>query len=354
MLIFSDIHFGIQDNNDTKLADAEQCIDWIIETGKANGEKTCIFAGDWFNDRSEIGVNTLAVAKRCLKKLSEAFEEVFMLAGNHDNFYNNNNELSSLDIYCGMFANVTIIIDRPLVVDREGIRLMLAPWLYDPNVEMSSYDVLIGHFEFIGGKMNGRLSGGKYGIQNLLAVAPLVFTGHYHLTAEYDRANGKVISIGSPIQHGWDDSGDDKRIVILNKEGFRYIYNQISPKFISFPASKLSGLSEEKLGQFFGHPSLKNCSIRLINTESVDQETISNMIPIARSGNLRSFDVAYSVSNSKLVDAISENIQISEAKPPEAYVHEFVDSVLENEKFAAIDGKEMHELIESIMHREQK
>ena len=347
MLIFSDVHFGLKNDDPERLNDAEQCIDWIISVGKERNERVCVFAGDWFNDRGSIGVNTLAVAKRNVEKLCKAFKLVIMIAGNHDNFYNHNNSLSSLEIFNGIAPNLQVVISAPLVLNNcEGMKICFAPWLYDPNAETTKYDVLIGHFEFIGGKMNGRTSGGKYGIRSLLAVAPLVFTGHYHLTATYDREEGKIVSLGSPYQIDWSDCGDRKRIVLLSKDGFESIENTVSPQFYKLPASKLSSLSEDKLRTFFSNPNLQKSSIQLTVAESVDQDALTRILTIGRAGALRSLEFAYSVGNGELIEKAAEEMKATEGKPVETYVHEFIDVMLKDERFASIDGKKVHELAE--------
>ena len=57
--IFSDIHFGKNKDNTTKLSIADKYIDWFIQKLKENNIKTVLFLGDLYNNRNSISLKTL-------------------------------------------------------------------------------------------------------------------------------------------------------------------------------------------------------------------------------------------------------------------------------------------------------
>ena len=74
---FTDIHFGNKNNSRQHNDDCERFIYWFIEKAKEAGCETCIFLGDWHHHRASVNVSTLNYTVPNIKRLSEAFENVY-------------------------------------------------------------------------------------------------------------------------------------------------------------------------------------------------------------------------------------------------------------------------------------
>jgi len=349
MLIFSDLHYGLNDDNEQRLNDADQCIEWIIDEAKKRHEKICIFAGDFSHNRYKIGVNTADRMKEAVRKLNDAFEEVYLIAGNHDFYYNNDDRVCVLDLF-SKFEHVYTVINSAQEINHNGKRILLAPWFYNPNEEIGGkYDVLIGHFEFIGAKLKDRYSDRGYDLKSLLAIAPLVFSGHYHLTSEYEKENGKVIVIGSPYQQDWSDVDDNKRIILFDGTTFESVWNQASPSYLKIPYEKIKDLNNETLEQLFKHPRFKNGIVKLTVSGEVDYEKVQKILSIGSDCGIRSFESDYSQVSSTISESIVSEMEKGVEKSPCEYVIDFINSMIDadNSPYASLDKKEMNGMVDN-------
>ena len=105
---FTDLHIGVSSDNKNRLNETMKCIHWIIEKFKSEGVDYIIFLGDLFNSRYSVNVNTLNVGISIVELLSENFEFVFLIAGNHDVYYKNTNEVNSVSFLEKISANENI------------------------------------------------------------------------------------------------------------------------------------------------------------------------------------------------------------------------------------------------------
>lgn len=349
MLIFSDLHYGLNDDNEQRLNDADQCIDWIIEEGKKHEEKICVFAGDFSHNRYKIGVNTADRMKEAVRKLNDTFEETYLIAGNHDFYYNNDDRVCVLDLF-SKFERVHTVINSAQEINYNGKRILLTPWFYNPNEEIGGkYDAMIGHFEFVGAKLKDRFSDRGYDIKSLLAVSPLVFSGHYHLTSEYEKENGKLIVIGSPYQQDWSDIGDDKRIILFDGTKFEVVQNQLSPNYLKIPYEKIKDLDEEMLKQLFKYPKFKNGIIKLMVSGEVDYEKVQKILSAGSVCEIRSIEPDYSQVSSTISESIISEMEKGVEKSSQDYVIDFISNAIDadNSPYASLDKKEMNNLVDS-------
>src|SRR6056300_176508 len=118
---FTDIHFGNKNNNKQFNQDCADFVDWFIASSEDC--ETCIFLGDWHHHRAGVNVSTLNYSVNNVRKLSENFEHVYMIMGNHDLYYREKRELNSLP-YAGLFENVTLVED---ILQQDDVALV--PWL---------------------------------------------------------------------------------------------------------------------------------------------------------------------------------------------------------------------------------
>mgnify|MGYP005724079407 CR=1 FL=1 len=176
---FTDIHFGMKNNARQHNIDCENFVTWFIEEAKKRGSETCIFLGDWHHQRSSVNVSTLNYSISNLKKLGEAFEKVYFIVGNHDLFYRDKREISSV-VFADEIPNIKVVSDWIIQDD-----VAVIPWLFGDEwktVQKVKCKYMFGHFELPHFKMNamvempdiGTIS--SYHFKN----AGHVFTGHFH------------------------------------------------------------------------------------------------------------------------------------------------------------------------------
>jgi len=221
---FTDIHFGNKANSRTFNSDCEDFVKWFIEQAKANNCETCIFLGDWHHHRSGVNVSTLNYTVSNIGFLSEAFENVYMIMGNHDLFYREKREIHSLP-FADQWDNVHIINDKTFVKDDVAI----IPWLVEDEwkgMKKIQARYVFGHFELPYFKMNAMVEMPDHGGLKAsdLQGPDYVFSGHFHKRQNKDN----IWYLGSPFPHNYADAWDDERGMMILEWGGK-------PEFIDWP-----------------------------------------------------------------------------------------------------------------------
>ena len=242
---FTDIHFGYKNNSREFNNDCEEFIIWFIEKAKAEGAETCIFLGDYHHNRAGVNVSTLNYSVSNLQRLSDAFENVYMIMGNHDLYYREKREIHSLP-YANLFENVHLINEG--VVEMGGVALV--PWLIGDEwraMKKIKSKYVFGHFELPYFKMNAMVEMPDHG--GLKAEhfdgPEYVFSGHFHKR----QTSGNVQYLGSPFPHNYADAWDDDRGMMLLEWGGvpQHIDWEDGPRYRTIPLSKLIDKPEEYL-----------------------------------------------------------------------------------------------------------
>lgn len=242
--VFGDIHFGKKNNSRQFNIDCENFVKWFVKEATAWGAETCIFLGDYFDNRRFINVSTLNYGLSNLELLNNSFEKVYFIVGNHDIFYREKREISSIEIARNL-SNIQIINDITVIGECSFI-----PWLIGhewKEVQKIKSKYMFGHFElpaFLMNAMvampdNGELTG------NDLTGNEYVFSGHFHKKQRQQN----IWYIGSPFPHNYSDAWDEDRGMMFlewDKEPeFKPWPEQ--PRFITLKLSELLEIGPENI-----------------------------------------------------------------------------------------------------------
>jgi len=240
--LLSDVHWGKSRDSDIKINVLIEYFNWYLDILKEQNIDTIFFLGDWFDNRNLISVKTQNQAYDILKQLSDNNIKVYMIVGNHDAYFKNTIHINSIKPFSDI-KNIFPIQELTEITfnsnDKKGL---LCPWdTFDSNNINSKYDIMFGHFEFQGAYLNDSVSFGNISVSDLLEISPLVFCGHYHIRNEYIKKNGKLITVGCPVELDWGDYNNEKGIYIvdMNTLNISYIKNDKSPKHIKLYWSKV-------------------------------------------------------------------------------------------------------------------
>ena len=211
---FTDIHFGLKSGSRTHNQDCEDFINWFCDTAQSNGCETAIFLGDWHHNRSTTDVSTMNYTVSNLEKLNNSFEKVYLIMGNHDEFYKDKREIHSLE-FARLFPNIEVVNKT---ITQGDVTIM--PWLIGdewktvPDLK-SKY--VFGHLELPLFFMNAMVQMPDHGqLQSTHFVnQEYVFSGHFH-----KRQTGRNITyIGNAFPHNYADAGDDERGMMMLEWG---------------------------------------------------------------------------------------------------------------------------------------
>lgn len=204
--IFTDIHFGLKSNSVLHNEDCLSFVKWATEKALEQGCETCMFLGDWHNNRSTLNIVTLNYSLQALEHMNNNFERVYFIPGNHDLYYRDRRDIQSVE-WAKHLSNVTICNDW---FSSGGVTI--APWLCGDDhqrLAKMSGQYLFGHFELPGYLMNAMVEMPDHGElqRDQLGGFGHVYTGHFHKR----QTKKNITYIGNAFPHNYADAGDDER-----------------------------------------------------------------------------------------------------------------------------------------------
>lgn len=234
--IIGDTHFGQGDIDflDNQLGFFEK---QLVPFCKTRGITTLIFEGDIFHNRKTIDILVKNKVLDLFKATLSDFECIIYL-GNHDVYYKNSNQVNSLKFLTGL-PNVTVY-EEITKVKRWGRNILFVPWLYEETkltefkVDPSEVDVMFGHFDIVGSRMNTHRVSDVGLDKKFIFQFPLVFSGHYHTRSEETHGNGVLIYTGTPYQLDRGDKGETKGFYVLETDdlSYEFVVNEVSSRFV--------------------------------------------------------------------------------------------------------------------------
>lgn len=185
------------------------------------GIKTIIHLGDVFDRRKYINYNTLKNCKEYFfDNTRDLGIDVHMIAGNHDTFFKNTNDVNSLHLLLGEYENILAYSD-PEEILVGGKRLLLVPWINSGNydatmmmVENSNAQAVFGHFEFSGFEMYRGYKNDHGMDTKKFGKFPLVCSGHFH----HRSSSGNIHYLGNSYELTWNDYDDPRGYHIYDTE----------------------------------------------------------------------------------------------------------------------------------------
>lgn len=214
IIVFTDLHFGEKQNASTHNDDCIEYLKWVVATAKRKGIKTAYYLGDWHHSRRSINVETLHYSVQGLEIINEYFDEIYFLEGNHDLFYRESREVSSIALAKSFDA--IKVISEPTVLKSDNGDVALIPWLVDDEwkqLKGSKYKYVFGHFELPHFLLNAMIEMPDTGELNSehFKHCDYVFSGHFHKRQHRDN----VIYIGNAFPHNFNDIDDKKRGLMI-------------------------------------------------------------------------------------------------------------------------------------------
>lgn len=306
--IITDIHWGLNQDNEIFLSVITNVIDEFIDYIKSKNINTIFFLGDWFHNRNNINVHTLNISYPYLEKLSQEFNLYFIL-GNHDVYFRHKTDINSIKPFNKL--NGLHIIDTPTKIDINGVSALLCPWLFNiEEYKNQQFDLLFGHFDMSGAALMGTTyTKGKYHMKKLNDIAPLVFSGHFHINKHYEHKNGEVITVGSPFEQNWGERNNKKGFYILNiqKKKYEFVENNKSPIHYQYFWSKIKNKTQQLKKSI-----IENNFIKLIIDVEFKYDHIFKINDIIQDFNPLKLEIEYMFNNDNLInkeinDCISNN-----------------------------------------------
>ena len=227
--VFTDLHLGAKSNSRQHNEDCYNFVKWFCEEAKRRECDVCIFGGDYHHNRSSVNVITLNYSVKCITELSNTFENVYILVGNHDLFYREKRSLNSFP-YADLHDNVHVVNH---IIEKNDVALV--PWLVHnewKKIKGLKSRYIFGHFELPHFLMNAAVAMPN---TNTLQVEDFenheyVFSGHFHKRQIQDN----IHYMGSPFGHTYADAWDFKRgAMFMEWNGKPEYVDYVGPRYVT-------------------------------------------------------------------------------------------------------------------------
>lgn len=229
--IITDQHFGARNDSVAFLDFFEKFYENIFFPSlDANRITNVLILGDTFDRRKYVNFYALQRAKEMFfDKLAEKNINVYMLAGNHDTYFKNTNDVNSPDLLLKEYNNITVI-DDPTTITVDGVNICMMPWICSDNYQASMdemkntpAEICMGHFEIAGFAMYRGMESHEGLDKTIFDKFDLVFSGHYHHRSD----DGHIYYLGNPYELTWQDFNDPRgfHLFDLNDRSLQFVEN---------------------------------------------------------------------------------------------------------------------------------
>jgi len=220
--IITDQHFGARNDSIAFLDFFQKFYDTtFFPTLDENNIDTVLILGDTFDRRKYVNFYALDRAKKMFfDKLEERGIRVHMLAGNHDTYYKNTNEVNSPELLLTEYNNIDVI-SKPETIIIDGTSICMMPWICPDNYQDSidelkntKAEICMGHFEIAGFAMHRGMESHDGLSKDLFQRFDMVFSGHYHHRSD----DGHIYYLGNPYELTWQDYNDTRGFHLFDLE----------------------------------------------------------------------------------------------------------------------------------------
>ena len=222
--LITDTHWGIRNDNVSFLNNNKRFLDEIFfKYIDDNSITSVVHLGDLVDRRKYININT---ARRLREDFLEPIHhrnlDFHLIAGNHDTYFKNTNEVNSLkELVQYQYPNFKIYDNVATTVQFDSTPILFIPWICDANraetmevMNDTQAQIAMGHLELAGFAMYKGSMVSHGDDASLFDRFDLVMSGHYH----HRSSNGHIFYLGSHAEFTWSDYNDPKGFHIFDTE----------------------------------------------------------------------------------------------------------------------------------------
>ena len=211
--IITDTHFGVRNESAVWLKAHAVMLDKFFKDLDNKGIRKIWMLGDLVDSRKSVSSRLLSwIHQNWTKPIIEREISVEMILGNHDTFYRSTNHPNIPAEIFGSYPEIHVHTDGPVEIrGPKGKSVLMVPWIIPSEEEQTvkmlkstTYDVVCGHFDIIGGLMQGTQIS-EHGLnQEVFKNHGLVLSGHYHKRSTM----GNIHYLGNPVATNWSEASD--------------------------------------------------------------------------------------------------------------------------------------------------
>jgi DNA repair exonuclease SbcCD nuclease subunit len=327
--IITDQHFGARNDSPHFLDYYEKFYkDTFFPTIDNSDIDTVLILGDTFDRRKYVNFYSLKRTKEMFfDELAKRNIQVHMLAGNHDTYFKNTNEVNSVDLLLKEYANINVY-DSPTIIRIGGTSICMMPWIcpenYEESIQMLSNteaDICMGHFEIAGFAMHRGMPSLEGLNRELFRRFDCVFSGHYHHRSTSDN----ITYLGNPYELTWQDYNDPRgfHLFDLNTRQLDFVVNpnvMFHRVIYDDKEESITEITNKELDKFAG-TYVKVVVINKTNPYLFDKfmENLYKVNPI---------DITIAEDFADLTEGVEDDM-INQAEDTITIINKFVDGIQE-------------------------
>lgn len=265
--IFSDTHFGINQNSAEQCSEIAKSLDFIISESLKRNVEYIVFLGDLYHSRKELFVPALNLSIEYISKFIKEFKHTYFILGNHDIYFKENPSVHSLRFFDLINSDKLTLISSTTDVTICNTRALMVPWLGSmAGVRNHKYDFMFGHLNIDSTSLkkyyskliyhdatdneisndlissyfteNGMIDNltnssteqpAEKSIINDARFSPKtafgfvkkngrIYSGHFHNHDVFSRADKTFSYVGSPIELTWGETRSEHGFYVLDTE----------------------------------------------------------------------------------------------------------------------------------------
>lgn len=221
--ILNDTHCGIRNSSDIFLKYQRDFYEQVFFPYLNDNKITHILhLGDYYDHRKFVNFKALSDNREVfLDRLRQDGITMDIIPGNHDVYYKNTNELCSLKELMGHYMNEVNIIMEPKVMDYDGCKIAVVPWINNENYHSSiefikncKASIMGAHLELVGFDMMRGVKNTHGMDSKLFERFDQVWSGHFHTKSNQNN----IHYLGGQMEFTWADANDPKYFHIFDTE----------------------------------------------------------------------------------------------------------------------------------------
>lgn len=336
--ILGDVHFGARGDSPHFSKFFEKFYNEIFFPYlEANNIQHIVQLGDVFDRRKFINFSSLNECNRYFfDRIYHGGYRTCIIAGNHDVFYKNTNNLNSLNLLINK-PNIEVITSKPKEIVLNDVKILLCPWITDDNqqqtmkaLEETRSQIVMGHFDMVGFEMfKGHVS--DIGLdRKVFEKFDMVLSGHYH----HRSTSGNITYVGTPYEMMWSDYGDQKGFHVLD-------LNTRELEFISNPFKMFVKIHYNDINQPVGYVNgfdlsdLEGSYVKVIVRNKINPNWFDLLIDRLEKVGVADLQV---VEDHFHLDLESDDDIVSQAEDTLTILKKYVDQVETNVDKQKLDG----------------
>jgi DNA repair exonuclease SbcCD nuclease subunit len=266
--LITDTHWGVRNDSVAFLDNSKFFLDNVFFPYlDKQGISTVVHLGDLVDRRKYINYNTASrLREDFLHPLLGRNIALHIVAGNHDTYYKNTNEINALrELVYGNYENTTIYDRYAEVVKFDNLPILLTPWICDDNrkqvldqIQRVGASVCAGHLEIQGFEMYRGSVVSHGDDRSIFSRFDLVLSGHYH----HRSTDGTIFYLGSHGEFTWSDYDDPRGFHILDTETLELTF--VENPYKMFKKVWYNDIDENFLNSEIDYSSFKNTFLKVI------------------------------------------------------------------------------------------